>query len=147
MNNPPRFFLNRDEMEALVRKFEDAALQPDEFHHRQHVAVVIWYLSRFTPLETARRMREGLYRFLDHHQIDRRKYHETITLFWIKKVCALLRQFEQESPVAEIANEMIETCGDPQLIFDYYSRELIASKAAREAWVEPDLKPLDFQDA
>lgn len=146
MQNQPQSFQNSDEIEEVVRKFEDCTLSPDEFRHRQHLTVVIWYLSRFTRLETALRMRVGLYRFLDHHRIDRGKYHETMTLFWIKRVGAQLRQFAEESPIAAVANEIIETCGDPQLIFDYYSRELIATMTASAAWVEPDLKPLDFED-
>lgn len=133
-----------DRIERVVRSFETCACSAAEFRHREHLTVIIWYLSKFPQDEAAARMREGLYRFLDHHGVDRRKYHETITLFWVRKVAALLAGAEQERSLAQLANDVIEACGDARLVFSYYSRELIDTSAARDGWVEPDLRPLDF---
>ena len=144
INNTPRPFQSTDEIEAIVRRFEACAFGADEFKHRDHLTVVLWYLSKFNDAEAAARMRSSLYRFLDHHRVDRQKYHETITLFWIKKVRALLNQETQRRSLAEIANAVSAACGDARLIFTYYSQELIASATARAEWVEPDLQPLDF---
>jgi hypothetical protein len=144
MDNKPQPFQSTDEIEALVRRFEACALRADEFKHREHLTVVLWYLSKFDDAEAAARMRVSLYRFLDHHGVDRQKYHETITLFWIKKVRALLNQGGQRRSLAEMANTVNEACGDAKLMFTYYSQELIASAKARAEWVEPDLQLLDF---
>jgi hypothetical protein len=144
INNPVQPFKSADEIEEVVRRFEACAFQAGEFKHREHLAVILWYLSKFSETEAAARMREGLYRFLDHHKVDRRKYHETITLFWVRKVRVLLAQNERELPLALIANKVIEDGGDVRLIYAYYSEPLINSTAAREGWVEPDLQPLDF---
>ena len=46
--------------------------------------------------------------------------------------------------LAVLTNALAEECGASGLVFDYYSRGLIDSEAARRAWREPDLKPLDF---
>ena len=89
-------------------------------------------------------MRASLHRFLDHYGHDRQKYNETITLFWLKLVDKFLEQTDKARTAVDIYNEMVEFCGDPQLIFNYYSKELLSSEEARRGWVEPDLKPLEF---
>lgn len=144
INNPAQFFRSAEDVEAVAQKFEACAFSPEEFHHREHLTVICRYLSESDVPAAAARMREGLYRFLDHHGVDRRKYHETITLFWVKRVNALVAQAGEARALAEVANEVIEACDDANLIFAYYSREAIASAAAREEWIEPDLQPLDF---
>jgi hypothetical protein len=143
--NTAQPYRSADDIEAVVRRFESCALNAGEFHHREHLTVIVWYLSKSESAEAAAaRMREGLYKFLAHHAVDRRKYHETITLFWVKRVSALLAQADAKQHLAETANRVIESCNDANLVYAYYSRELIASAAAREKWVEPDLQPLDF---
>jgi hypothetical protein len=134
MNKPAQLFQSADEIEAIAQRFEACAFSPEEFHHREHLTVICWYLSQssISTAAAAARMRDRLYRFLDHHGIDRRKYHETITRFWVKKVCALIAQPDKNRPLAETANKVIKACDDANLIFVYYSRELIASATARE---------------
>lgn len=144
INNPVQLYKSAHEIERIVRRFEACTFAASEFKHREHLAVILWYLSQSPPSVAAARMRESLHKFLDHHGVDRRKYHETITLFWVKKVSALLDRAGKERGLAEIANEAVEACGDAGLIHSYYSPELIASTAAREGWVEPDRQPLDF---
>jgi hypothetical protein len=139
-------YQSTDEIEAIVRDFESCTTPPAEFSHRSHLTVALSYLhlSGLSIAEAATRMRTGLYRFLDHHGIDRQKYNETITLFWIKRVNSFLNRTDTTRSLASIANEMIETCGDSQLIYNYYSKEILSSDEARRMWIEPDVKPLDF---
>lgn len=144
MSNPQKLYQSTDEIESIVNKFEACTLGAGEFRHREHLTVILWYLSKFSVTEATDRMREGLYRFLKHHGHDRQKYHETITLFWVKRVCALIEEKEIRQPLALVANEVIESCNDANLIFSYYSRELIASPLARAEWAQPDLRPFDF---
>jgi hypothetical protein len=137
---------SEDELEAIVRGFEDCTLPDSEFKHAQHLMVALSYLqrSRLTVPEATERMRGALYRFLDHYAGDRQAYNETITLFWIKLVNSFLEKTDRERPVADIFNELSEAFGNSNLMYDYYSREHLLSKEAKEVWVEPDLKPLDF---
>jgi len=46
-------------------------------------------LGREAALE---RMREGLLRFLAHHQVDPKKYSEQVTKFWIERIAERLDQ-------------------------------------------------------
>lgn len=133
------------EIAEVVRRFETCDFGPDEFRHREHLVVALWYLSESSIGEATRRMRDGLYSFLAHHGVDRQKYHETITLFWFKRVRALFEERKTSHSLVEIANEVVTACHEPKEIYDYYSRELLASEAARAGWAEPDLRPLDFQ--
>jgi hypothetical protein len=131
-----------NEIEGVVRGFEDCATPDSEFNHHAHLIVALSYLhlSGLTVTEAAERMRAGLYRFLDYHGHDRRKYNETITLFWIKLVRSFLDRTNTSRRVADIANDMIEACGNSQLIYSYYSKERLLSDEARKSWIEPDLK-------
>lgn len=133
-----------DEMEMVVRGFESCTLSPSEFTHTAHLTVALWYLKGLTVPLAAERMRAGLLRFLDHHNVGREKYNETITLFWIKLIRKFLDETETNRSFVGMANEVIAQLNDSRLIFDYYSRERIFSEEAKSAWVEPDLKSTGF---
>jgi len=139
-------YTSRDEIEAVVHGFENCTTPDSEFDHRAHLTVALSYLHlyKLTIPEATERMRAGLYRFLDHHGHDRQKYHETITLFWIKLVQSFLERTDASSSVADLANEMNDLYGNSQFIYNYYSKERLSSDEARKGWIEPDVKPLDF---
>lgn len=139
-------YTSRDEIEAIVHGFESCATPDSEFDHRAHLTVALSYLHLYelTIPEATKRMRTGLYRFLDHHGHDRQKYHETITLFWIKLVQSFLERTDASRRVADLANEMNDLYGNSQFIYNYYSKERLSSDEARRGWIEPDVKPLDF---
>ncbi|HKQ54103.1 MAG TPA: hypothetical protein VJT74_17130 [Pyrinomonadaceae bacterium] len=136
-----------NEIEAVVRGFESCTTPPAEFKHASHLIVALCYLhdSRLTIAEAAERLRAALYRYLDHNGVDRLKYNETITIFWLRRVRAFLDGATQTRTTAELAAELLERySGGAKLVNDYYSQERLFSAEARDGWVEPDLKPLDF---
>jgi hypothetical protein len=143
MNQQKAYYGRDEEIRALAEAFEDCSLPDEEFDHRAHLAVAVWYLSRMPAAEASRKMREGLLRFLAHYEVDPQKYNETITQFWVRRLDKLLRESDPTLPLAERANQTIETAGDSQTIFKYYSRERLFSEAARADWIEPDLERLD----
>ena len=71
-----------------------------------------------------------------------RGYHETITLFWAKMIRQALVKTTLECPVAHLVNEVVDRYSDQNLPFEYYSRDRLLSREARQNWLEPDLKPL-----
>ena len=145
MTDSRNHYESEDEIERVVKGFENCTLPDSEFSHAAHLTVALFFLhrSRLTVPEATRRMRAGLYRFLDHYGEDRRKYNETITLFWIKLVQGFLKQTDTTRPLPEIANEMIQSLGTSHVIYNYYSKERLLSEEARKCWAEPDLKPLE----
>lgn len=126
------------EILTLVDRLERCLLGKEEFHHRDHLAVATAYLYA-ADLETAMdRMRTSLKRFAAHHRVSR-LYHETLTRFWLLQVEDRLDRSEcLEHSVSKIQAKL----SDKNLAFDYYSRDRIDSKEARESWLEPDLKEL-----
>lgn len=129
-----------DEIVTVVRGFESCTTGKDEFSHRDHLAVAVWYL-RLDQTQAADLMRASLHRFLDHHGC-RENYHETLTLFWIRIVNHSLKALTPDLSLLEATNAVVERLGDSRLAFEFYSKELVASDAAKQGWVEPDLKRL-----
>jgi hypothetical protein len=140
MTNPKDYFESDDEIGSLAQGFETCSLPDDDFDHRAHLAVAVWYLSSMTVEQTIGRMREGLLRFLAHYEVDPQKYNETITQFWVKRLDKLLSETDSTLPLATRANQAIARAGDSKIIFNYYTHERLFSDAARTDWVEPDKK-------
>jgi hypothetical protein len=84
------------------------------------------------------RMRTGLKRFAAHHGVTG-LYHETLTRFWLMQVD---RRLDRSECLKQSVSKVRESLNDKNLAFEYYSRERIESKAARETWLKPDLKEL-----
>ena len=110
----------RDDAE-FIRAFENGLIAPADFHHASHVRLALAYLVETGSAdEAAERMATALRRFAaaaGHAE----KYHHTLTVFWMRAVAQLL---------------------DKSLPLAHYSRERLASDAARQRWVEPDLRPI-----
>lgn len=134
-----------EEVEEVVRGFESCALPPADFDHGRHLVVALALLVRLRDERAAAaRMRAGLERYLAAHGVDARKYHETLTVFWVRRVRAFVERAGAGRSLAELADGLVRECGDARLAFDYYSKALVDSDEARTRWVEPDLKALDF---
>ena len=84
------------------------------------------------------RMRTSLKRFAAHHGVTG-LYHETLTRFWLQQV---EQRLDRRQCLEESVREVQEQFSDKNLAFDYYSRERIDSKEARETWLKPDLNEL-----
>ena len=133
-----------EEVEEVVKRFEGCLLSPDEFNHRPHLLVALTYLIKFPEEEALARMRRSILRFIEHHEIPPDVYHETLTVFWVRRVRSFVARSGAGRTLFELANALAAECGDSRLVYEYFSKELIDSAAARKGWVEPDLKPLDF---
>jgi hypothetical protein len=130
------------EIEAVVKGFELCTTAKDDFTHRSHLTVAAYYLHYSNETDATQSMRAGLLRFLDQHGVGRTKFHETLTLFWIRTVCAFIERLDPELPLLEMINAVIVSLGDSRLVFEYYSEELLRADETRNGWVAPDLKDL-----
>ena len=135
-----RPYESKREIEAVVRGFESCTTGKDSFSHSDHLAVAVWYLrqdeSRALDL-----MRASLHRFLDHYDC-RANYHETLTRFWIQRVRLKLEQLQPGLSLLEATNAVVGRLNDSRIAFEFYSKEVVESAAARAGWIEPDLKSL-----
>lgn len=133
-------FKTDDEIRMLVEAFEACSFHPSEFRHYQHLTVALWYVRLLDYDDAAERMKTGIRRLAE--QYGKTGYHETITLFWVRMVSNFFRKADPEDSLVTTANDLIDNY-DKNLVFDYYSKELIESAEAKAAWVEPDLQELE----
>ena len=100
-------YQSETEIEDLVRAFEACQIDKTEFRHRHHLAVAVWYVEKFGREAALDRMRAGLHRFLDHHSVDRKKYSEETTVFWINRVAEKLSELGPEISLVERCNSIL----------------------------------------
>lgn len=134
------------EIEGLVGRFESCTLPRGEWTHRAHLTVALWYMVHHDDADATELIRAGIQRFNHASGIPTTQtggYHETITLFYIRVIRNYLRGANASDSVVNLVNGLLETYGDRNLPFEYYSREGLMSPEARMSWVEPDLKRLD----
>jgi hypothetical protein len=132
-------YRTEEEIEDVVRRFETCTYTPEEFVHARHLTVAAWCYATMEPEAARQKMRAGLRRFIAHH--GRNGYHVTVTEFWLDrvgKVVAGLR--ETGEGLVPLVNSVVESCSDKNLIYEFYSRERIASAEAKATRIEPDIK-------
>jgi hypothetical protein len=135
-------YQTESEIVAVVLGFESCHTAKENFPHQSHLTVAVWYLRNSSFEQATEKMRMGLLRFLDNHGVPRQKFHETLTSFWMRMIDECLRGFDSSQTLIDVTNSVIEALGDPRLVWEYYSCELLNSDRARNGWVEPDLKHL-----
>jgi hypothetical protein len=101
-------FQSRDEIESVVRGFESCQTDKADFRHPQHLTVAVWYLHTMDRDAALDRMRSGLLRFLNHHGVDKGKYNEAVTVFWIDKIKEKLTELGSEVSVVDKCNTILE---------------------------------------
>ena len=144
MPQPNELYQTDEEVVEVVRRFESCELPPANFNHREHLLVALYYLTRMDEKDALELVRARINAYVRAHGVNPSLYHETVTVFWLKRVRAYLERAPAGLGLAGMVNALAAECGRSRLIFDYYSKELIDTETARREWVEPDLKPLDF---
>jgi hypothetical protein len=100
------------EIEEVVQGFESCTTGVDNFKHREHLAVAVWYLRNSSPEEAFQEMCTGLLRFLDHHGVSREPYNEELTRAWVNLIQRTLDQMDPELSLLEATNMVVERLGD-----------------------------------
>ena len=125
--------------QEFVDQFETCRLPADQFHHRQHLRLARLYLIRYGEQHAAVRIGEAIRRYAAHlGKSD--KYHETMTIAWLRLTAAAMRRFPNVS--FEELLELSPDLTDKATLENYYSPELLRSDAARLQFVPPDRNPL-----
>lgn len=101
-------YQSAQEIEAVVEGFERCTTGVDDFSHRDHLTMAVWYLRDGTPEEAFRKMCSGLLRFLDHHGVGRTKYDEELTMKWIRVISDAIHELEPNLSLLEVTNIVID---------------------------------------
>lgn len=124
----------------LADRMERCVYPNAEFHHADHLRLARHYLGVYGSAEAVDRMQQTIQRFaasLGHPE----KYHASVTIGWMRLVAAAMRC----TPECGDFGEFLAGHGwllNRDALVEFYSRERLASPAARSGWVEPDLHPL-----
>lgn len=120
--------------------FEAFAIAPAGFGHEAHVRLAYVYLAEGDVDSAVQRMRQALLAFLEHNNIPRSKFHETLTRSWILAVRHFMNRSSSVSASDFIAKnpELL----DSRILLTHYSASVLFSAEAREAYVAPDLDPI-----
>lgn len=132
-------YRTEEEIEDVVHRFENCSYTPEEFVHARHLTVTAWCFATMESEAAREKMRADLRRFIAQH--GKNGYHVTITEFWIERVEKLVAELrEGEKGLVPLVNSVVERCSDKNLVYEFYSREQIASAEAKSTWIEPDIK-------
>ena len=124
----------------FVRMFEACELANDSFRHRDHIRLAWIYLERYGEPEARGQIAGAIRKFAAQHgKTD--KYHETITVAWLRLVRSAMARVPLDASFEELTIAAPELL-DKRTIEKFYSTAVLASEAARTYWVEPDLQPL-----
>lgn len=138
-----RDFISDAEVAALVAAFETATIPAADFNHVAHIAVAVSYLNQMSPEQALERMRTKIRDFAAHHGVQN-LYHETLTTFWMRLLDHAGSSYEADVPLWQRINSIVARWGSSAPVQAHYSKDVIASKTARQEWVPPDRLPLEF---
>jgi hypothetical protein len=108
-------FKTDEEIQAVVNGFEQCTTGKTEFTHSSHLTIATFYLSTLCPEQAFEKMRAGLLRFLNHHDVPIAKYSDEITLAWLNRIQDGLANQELHASLVTVTNAVIEQLGDAQI--------------------------------
>ena len=128
------------EDQVFVTQVENCRFPADRFRHADHIRLAWIYLRQEEYGIAEERMRKSIERLARHAGADT-KYHETLTIAWMRLVGAALQLSSRIDRFADFAGAHAWLL-DKEAVFEFYSRLRLMSDLARKSWVEPDCKPL-----
>ena len=126
----------------LVKSFEERTIAHSDWTHAAHLSVGFYYVQRL-PFAVAKNvMRDGIHWLNDRHGIPNTAtsgYHETLTVFWLKRIWNFLDSRPDRNDLPALANQLISVYNDSRFPLGFYSRQLLFSAEARRDYYPPDL--------
>ena len=111
-------YQSEEQIKDVVRAFETCETGKDDFKHRDHLVVAIWYLQTMDKQAALDRMRTGLLRFLEFHGVGTGVYSEAVTVFWIERIAKRMCELGPEVSLVDKCNQIIEAAdfrGKPRI--------------------------------
>jgi hypothetical protein len=133
-----------DEDRQFRLAFDACTIAPSEFNHQAHVRLAYIYLTEGDADSAVQKMRDALLKFLEHNNVPRSKFHETLTRAWVLAVQHFMNRSTSTSATDFIANnpELL----DSKIMLTHYSASTLFSADARASFVQPDLDPIPSLD-
>jgi hypothetical protein len=129
--------------EHIVEAFNSRTLEKSLWTHEAHQIVAIWYLMNFEPNDALCRIRSGIIAYnlaTGGENTGQNGYHETVTVFWWTLIGLYIRDRHDMSFEDMCESFLLSRYTQRNIGFEFYTRELLLSPAARSKYFEPDIK-------
>jgi hypothetical protein len=135
-------YKTEDEINEIVRGFEDATISRDAWKHAEHLTVALYYVRNHDQETATDKMRTGILNLLTRgFGVDltvENPYHETLTEFWMRTVAKFNTDRSNDS-LLDNANELV-VAYDKDYPLKFYSKDYLFSDEARARFVEGNLQ-------
>ncbi len=151
MDTPERHFApfaDEARIIAIVEAFRARTLPFAEWSCQAHLATGLWHVATHGEEAAKSQLREGIKAYnlsVGRTNDDMRGYHETVTMYFVWSAARFLERAAPASLLDRVNAYVAGPFGAKEGIFRFWSRETLLSPAARLAWCEPDLRPLDAE--
>ncbi|MDW3191787.1 MAG: hypothetical protein R8G66_05460 [Cytophagales bacterium] len=137
--------MNHQEIEALIKGFEDGTWPAAEWTHHCHIYMALWYLSKMPLAKASFQIKEGIRQYnvsQGGENTETSGYHETISEFYIR----ILQYYIEQTDFAAADRHWIKLKDQPfmdkDFPFRFYSKDHLMNPEARAFWQVPDLLPI-----
>ncbi|MDZ7638834.1 MAG: hypothetical protein U5J83_11395 [Bryobacterales bacterium] len=146
-SDPPKRLLERwlqseQELNGFLVKFLGCRLPVQEWTHRAHLSVAALLVEEHGRTEALRTLRTAISNYNESTggtNSETAGYLETLTVFWIDRVAALMERLPGEWERLDRVRAVVEAYGlVRRLDLAYYTFDAAASREARREWIPPD---------
>ena len=135
------------EVAAVVRRFRQRSLRKGEWTHEAHLVVGTWHVHHHGVDDAIALLRNRIRALNETHGVantDCSGYHETITRAYVHLIAAFLANCNSgEIGFPDCIRTLLRSpLAKRDVLFDYYSKDLLMSATARREWMDPDRQPL-----
>jgi hypothetical protein len=117
--------------------FEAGEVLPEDFRHREHLRLAWVCVQEAGDVHAAGERIKRLIRQFAAAAGHPGKYHETLTIFWVR-LLAELKARCGDIPFAAVIADNPEIL-DKDFVLRFYPREVLFSDKARHEWIAPPL--------
>lgn len=125
----------------FLAAFNDCSAPPSAFNHAGHVRIAWIHLQRYPLAQAIQLTCDGIERFANHLGVPD-KYNRTLS----EALMRIMANLGATNTCLSWDGYMSENRGlfenAQQLLGQYYSNELLNSKAAKSTFMQPDISPL-----
>jgi hypothetical protein len=135
------FLSDGNALKDFIDQFEHGTLPKPVWTHEAHLAVGSWYLQTLPEEAAVEQVRTGIRHYnecVGTANTPDSGYHETLTLFWLKRIGEFLRNQQGVEKLDAVRSVVGEFGGQRDLFKKYYSFDVVASREARARWIAPD---------
>ncbi|MEM6801883.1 MAG: hypothetical protein AAF696_10805 [Bacteroidota bacterium] len=137
-----------ERIKGLLKSFEDKSLSHEAWTHEAHLVVACHYLYTYSDWEALIFLRSGIITLNRAQKVENSPssgYHETLTCFWVKTISYFMNKHKEGKSLEEVCQLFLKSpFANTRIALEFYSKDHLFTVEARASWVEPDIKPFNF---